>query len=51
MRRVEVGCADIAHLAFPAHLVQPAQRFEIAGQGVVPPVKLHQVELLGFQLA
>ena len=45
LRRVKVGDADKADLAGLAQLVQPLRGGNAAGHGVVPPMKLHKVEL------
>src|SRR4051794_31778606 len=47
--RIEVRAADLIDLAFRLELAQDESRLDRAGDLVVPPVKLHEVEPVGPQ--
>ena len=44
MRHVEIGHADIGDLAFIAQACERGGRLHVAGNSVVPPVELHQIQ-------
>jgi hypothetical protein len=48
-RRIEIGGADIAHLALDPHFIEPAHRIDITAMRIVPPMELDQIEPLGLQ--
>ena len=49
VRRVEIGAAQAVDLAFALQFGQPAGGLDRAGDGVVPPVELHEIEALGAE--
>ena len=49
--RVEIGQPQVTHLAGPPQIVEPGHGVESAGDVVVPPVQLHQIDGLHAQSA
>ena len=49
--RVEIGQPQVTHLAGPPQIVEPGHGVEKAGDAVVPPVQLHEIDGLHAQSA